>query len=279
MAGFLRNRLCHDQSTAFLYNDLGVSGLDKSICPFQDERFRVAEIILNLLGGFALLGYPVFFTACFTLFPRSPLQSPFSFTNAFQPCFSSAQFLGKFVGTLVLSISDAFFIIRRLELGQQLADFPCQRPSFLLHASVTHPLAFRSASFHIRAIHRRVAQIDGARFQHHPQHLLKKSLHRLLLNLAGVRNSTEIGPLACGHKEESHVLRKALLNLPRRNNPGALPINQHPRHHLRLIRRLAALLLFIIRLNVWKLDLVDHAADEADQLVLRKPLLQPLSQQ
>ncbi len=171
------------------------------------------------------------------------------------------------------------FWIRRFRLGQQLPHFLPQRAFILLHARIAHRFVLGGIGFHFRAIERHAAELYGTRFQRQSQRLLKKPLQRLVMNLAEIRNGTEVGLVVCRQNAERHVLDKPLLNLPRRENPDAVCVNQDLRHHPRVIRRLAAIFLFVERYDVPKIHFIDDIAHKVDQVVFRKPVLQAWRQQ
>jgi hypothetical protein len=61
-------------------------------------------------------------------------------------------------------------------------------------------------------------------------------------------------------------------NPPGAEHSHAIAVNQQLRHHPRVVRRLATLLAAVHLIHRRKIELIDHAADDIRQMILRQPL-------
>jgi hypothetical protein len=100
----------------------------------------------------------------------------------------------------------------------------------------------------------------------------KKTLKRLQVNLAEIRNSTEVRLVGGSEHSKRYILDRPFLDLPRRKHPDAVSVNQYLRHHSGVVGRLAAIVLFVRGLYRREIELIHNVADEIDQMVFRKPV-------
>ena len=95
-----------------------------------------------------------------------------------------------------------------------------------------------------------------------------------------IRDGAEVWLIPRRQYSKSDILHQSLLDPPRRKDSHAIiAIDQDLGHHPRVIRRLAALFLFIHSLDLRKVQLVHHVGDEIGQVVIRQPLTKACGQQ
>jgi len=87
-----------------------------------------------------------------------------------------------------------------------------------------------------------------------------------------IRYGPEIRLIVGCQYPESHVFRQTFLNPARGKHSHAIPIQQDLRHRARVIRWLAAIFLFIHRLDRRKVQLVHHIRHTVNQVILRQPV-------
>jgi transposase len=95
-------------------------------------------------------------------------------------------------------------------------------------------------------------------------------------NSAGATASRMI---ARGQHPECNVFHQPALDPARTEHSHAVPVQQHLRHHQRVVRRLATLLVPIDRVHPRKIQIVRHITDKVSQMVLRQPIAQARRQE
>src|SRR5271167_3776737 len=94
------------------------------------------------------------------------------------------------------------------------------------------------------------------------------------MELAEIRDGAEVRQVARRQYAKPYVLAQTPLDAPRAEHPHAIPIHQHLGHHPRIVGRLPALLVPIRRIQRRQVQMVDHIADEVDQMILGQPFTQ-----
>ena len=118
--------------------------------------------------------------------------------------------------------------------------------------------------FDLGPVQRHSPQLHGPRFQRQPQHLLEHLFQRRQVELTKVRDGPEVWLVARRQHPERDVLLQPLLNAPRTEHPYAIAVNQQLRHQLRIIGRLTATFVSVMRVDFGKIQLIDHIAYEVN---------------
>ena len=95
------------------------------------------------------------------------------------------------------------------------------------------------------------------------------------VDLAEIREGAEVGLVASRqHSKRRAVFDQTLGDLARGTHPQAVAIEQQLHHQPRMIGRLTAPFFFIDALDGRQIQLIDHVADEVDEMAFRQPILQ-----
>jgi len=149
------------------------------------------------------------------------------------------------------------------------------QPLFLFfHPPVAHRLVLAGVRLHLATVDRHPPQLHRTQLQRHPQHLPKQPFQRRQMDLAEVRDCAEVRLVARSQDAKRHVLLQPLPQSSRGEHPHAVAVHQNLGHHPRVIGRIAALFLLVIRFDLAQLHLIDQIADEICQVVLREPVAQ-----
>ena len=194
--------------------------------------------------------------------------------NLFQPRLAALQLLGQLLARLLRPVAGVLGGIGPLRFGQHLLDLGGNLLLGLLHPPPTHGLVLGGVGFHLRAVQRHPTQLHRPGFQRQPQHLLEQLVQRFQVDLAKVGNRAEVGLIAGRQHPKRHVLDQTLGDLARGTHPQAVAVEQQLHHQPRMVRRLAAPLLFIDLLDRRQIQLIDHVADEVDEVAFRQPIAQ-----
>src|ERR1700687_3010206 len=99
------------------------------------------------------------------------------------------------------------------------------------------------------------------------------------MELAEIRDGAKVRQVARRQYAKPHVLAQTPLDAPRTEHPHAIPVHQHLGHHSRIVGRLPARFVSIHRIQRRQVQMVDHIADEVDQMILGQPFTQARGKQ
>ena len=166
-------------------------------------------------------------------------------------------------------------VLRRIGLPrarQQRFDLALQAPLLLLHPTVTHRLALAGIGSNLRPVDRQLAEVPNPGLARQTDHLHKQRLEIRQMTPAKLANR----PMARKIPRRQHPKCHVLLQLPRqpsgRKHPRRVPVDQHLRHHPRLIRRLATTVPLVRRVKRRQVQSVHQIAHMVCQVPLRQPI-------
>ncbi len=125
----------------------------------------------------------------------------------------------------------------------------------------------------LRPVDRHLPQLDQPGPPAQPQPLLEQPRQRGPVPLAKLAHRPEVGLVPRRQEAERHAVRKLPGDLARGVDPGAIPVEQHLDHHLRMVGWVAPILRVRL-LNRRQVQRVHHVADKPGQVILGHPVRQ-----
>jgi len=145
------------------------------------------------------------------------------------------------LAALVAAESLVFLGVRRLGGAQPFRRLGLELSRPLGHALVAHRLVLGGVRLDLRAVERDMAELHQSRLLAELEDLSEQAGERLQVPLAEVGDGAEIRRIEPDDAHEVDPLARRLANPTRRVDPVAIGVEQQPRHHRRIKRRLPAL--------------------------------------
>jgi hypothetical protein len=271
----LGHGLAHDQLQN-VDGDLRVVALDESVWALHNPRLQIREVVLRLRLRFGRVRR---LARSRGLRLRASLQRPFRLPDPRQAALAPLQFRRQFVALLIRSVRRVIGGIRRVGLREQLPDLVAQLALFRGHAAVANGFVFRGVRFDLCAVQRHTTDPRRPQLARQAEDLFEEALQRRQVSLPKIPNRAVVRHVAGGQHPERHVFDQPALNAAGREHADTVRVDEHLRHHHRVVRRVAPLVLLVHDGDGRQIQLVDQVADEECQVALRQPVSQTRRQQ